>query len=299
MRPNLERIEPSKGLSFAAFHRFSQGCPFEWHHHPESELTLIEEGSGRRFIGDHVAEYADGDLVLIGPWLPHTWSTDGPTPQRASWVQFAESWMLPIAGAAAEFAPVARLLARSRRGLFFQSPPREVVKLLPTIARQPKTAADAAGRSIVLLRILNELAHAARVVPLASAAYAADPPPADPRISRAMRYAADHFTDKISQSHAAQLAHLTPEAFSRLFHRHTGRTFQRHVHDLRVGRACRLLQDLDRSITEICFAAGFGNVANFNRVFLRLKGLTPRDFRRKFTQPAPAAGIPYRNRKIA
>ena len=282
MRPSLERIEPSQGMSFAAFDRYSDGCPFDWHHHPESELTLIEHGRGRRFIGDHVGDYSDGDLLLIGPWLPHTWATDGPTPQRASWVQFSEPWMRQIAGAAADFAPVGKLLTRSRQGLYFPLPPKEAIKFIPSLAKKPRSAAEAAGRSITLLKVLNDLAHVARPVSLASAAYSAAPPPADARIAKAMRYAAEHFTEKVTQSHAADLACMTPEAFSRLFHRHTGRTFQRHVHDLRIGRACRLLQELDRSITDICFTAGFGNVANFNRVFRKLKGTTPREYRRKF-----------------
>ena len=49
--------------------------PFQWHHHPELELTLTMNSRGLRFIGDQVAQNDDGDLVLLGPNLPHTWAS--------------------------------------------------------------------------------------------------------------------------------------------------------------------------------------------------------------------------------
>jgi len=50
-------------------------------------------------------------------------------------------------------------------------------------------------------------------------------------------------------SEAARIVHLSEGAFSRLFRRHTGRTFPKFVNELRIGRACNLLIERDLSIT--------------------------------------------------
>ena len=75
---------------------------------------------------------------------------------------------------------------------------------------------------------------------------------------------------------AAALAGMTPEAFCRYFKRVSGRTF---VNEVRVGRACRLLIESAMPITDIAYTVGFGSVANFNRQFRRMKGVTPRAYR--------------------
>ena len=49
----------------------------------------------------------------------------------------------------------------------------------------------------------------------------------------------------------------------------------------RVNRACHLLMETDRLVTHVCYGVGFNNVANFNRRFLEIKGMTPSEFRRQ------------------
>ena len=76
MKPFLEKIHKPADASWSMLNRRLQdGIPFQWHHHPEFELTLTLNSRGLRFIGDQVGEYDDGDLVLLGPNLPHTWAS--------------------------------------------------------------------------------------------------------------------------------------------------------------------------------------------------------------------------------
>jgi AraC-like DNA-binding protein len=89
-------------------------------------------------------------------------------------------------------------------------------------------------------------------------------------------------------SEAAQLVHLSEGAFSRFFKTHTGKTFPCFVNELRIGRACRLLTETDETITEIAYGCGFANLSNFNRQFLRLRGMSPRSFRQEIKQRLPA-----------
>jgi len=77
---------------------------------------------------------------------------------------------------------------------------------------------------------------------------------------------------------------LSEGAFSRFFRGHTGKTFPQFLNELRIGRACSLLMEGDLNVTEIAYECGFANLSNFNRQFLRLKGLSPREFRAQLPQ---------------
>ena len=73
-----------------------------------------------------------------------------------------------------------------------------------------------------------------------------------------------------------------PESrFSRFFRRATGNTFTDFVNRMRITKACQLLMETDRYVTTICYEVGFNNVANFNRRFRDVKGMTPKEFRRQ------------------
>ncbi|MGV5564382.1 cupin domain-containing protein, partial [Burkholderia pseudomallei] len=76
MKPRYERVAIPDGCSVRVYRRRLAQIPFEWHHHPEYELTLTLNSLGKRFVGDHVADYAGDDLVLVPPNLPHTWVSD-------------------------------------------------------------------------------------------------------------------------------------------------------------------------------------------------------------------------------
>jgi AraC-like DNA-binding protein len=94
----------------------------------------------------------------------------------------------------------------------------------------------------------------------------------------------NQLTENISQApsmgeFAAQFG-MTESRFSRFFRRATGNNFIDFVNRVRISRACLLLMDSDRYITHICYDVGFNNVANFNRRFLEIKGMTPSEFRR-------------------
>ena len=74
---------------------------------------------------------------------------------------------------------------------------------------------------------------------------------------------------------------MSESRLSRFFRRATGNTFTDFVDRVRSHRACQLLMDSDRRVGAICYEVGFNNVANFNRRFLEIKGVTPSEFRRQ------------------
>jgi transcriptional regulator GlxA family with amidase domain len=91
----------------------------------------------------------------------------------------------------------------------------------------------------------------------------------------------ENLSEPISAADMARELDMSESAFSRYFRRATGNTFTDFVNHVRVSRACQLLMESDLLINHIGYQVGFNNIANFNRRFLDIKGVTPSDYRRQ------------------
>jgi AraC-like DNA-binding protein len=286
MRAAFEGITAQSNCSFT-YRKFNlRAFPFRWHFHPEFELTWIVSGQGRRFVGDHIGDFAAGDLALLGQNLPHTWhsqgsATAGRERARAVCIQFRQDFVGAGFFAQPELARVRRLLKRSARGLAFGRPARQAVSgRLVEMERL-----DPLARLLELLAVLDILARSSDVRELSTPAFVPALRLTDQRrIDRVYRFINQNFTGRVRLADAAALAHLSPSAFSRFFRRLSGKGFSAYVNELRIGSACRLLIETDRSIASIAFEAGFSSLANFNRRFLEQKRVRPKEFRAEFYQ---------------
>ena len=291
MMPTVEHVPAGRDASFQCHAYATDAFPFAWHVHPEVELTLITAGRGRRYVGDSVEAFGPGDLVLLGPDLPHTWHTEpGPTawPRAcaAVVVQFRADFLGPGFLDRPEMRAVRGMLARSVRGLRFDGPTAR--RAADAVAALPRTTGGLT-RLVALLGVLDRLARSRQVVELSGRTFDAPlGPRARRRVDAVFRLVQAHHDRPLTQADAARAVHLGPSAFARFFKRSTGRTFVDYVHEARVARACRLLVETELPVAGICFDAGFGNLANFNRVFKRLKGVSPRAFRQAFTSAGDA-----------
>ena len=272
-----------EGQSFVAFAYTCPRFPFYWHYHEHLELTLIESGAGTRFVGDSIAPFAPGDLALLGSNLPHTWSSEeqgrskGPRSHRVIVVHFPKELFV---SEAVEFRPIRRLLQRAERGCTFS---RQVAQRAAEHMRAlPGLRGFAAWTQ--LSSLLNLLAQDPKPSQLASAGYTPTVRQgAQRRLERALAYIEGQAdSDTLSLRDVARTVHLTPAAFSRFFRQMTGGTLVSHINTVRIGRSCHLLSESDRSVTEIAYACGFRNIANFNRRFRALKRMTPTAFREHY-----------------
>jgi len=287
MRPTFEKLSRPLAASFHCYVREDSCFEFNWHFHPEYELTCILESRGRRFVGDDIADYRAGDLVLLGPNLPHTWYSGKPRPRgrhRAVVVQFARDALGNGLFDLPEMRAVARLLERSDRGVQFTRAART------DFARQMLDLAEAksARRVVQLLDILDRLSRSTDATPLAGEGYrspASSQPMGRHRFDEVCTYLNEHYTRQIVPADAARIAGLSPSAFCRFFKSTTGKTMTEYVNDLRVSHACRLLVETDHPITDIGLHSGFSNISNFNRRFREITGATPRAYRRQFIHP--------------
>lgn len=286
MKPLLETVMPPQGASWAWLdRRLDDAIPFQWHHHPEFELTLTLNSVGQRFIGDHIGDYDDGDLVLIGPNLPHTWASrakrDPTAPHVAKVMWFHPDWAASLTSLLAELRPVADLLARARRGLkFSEATAAELRAPIEALFARPP-----ADRLTALIDILRRLAEDRDAIPLASPAATVPHHSADrTRIDRVLDVIHTRYMEPLSIGALADIAALSPSGLHRMFVRHVRSPVSTYVSRLRIGEACALLSATSRPIANIAADVGYNSLANFNRQFKALKQMTPRAWRRQFTR---------------
>jgi AraC-like DNA-binding protein len=286
MRAQFEDVRWTEHESFLARAYDLPRFAVPWHFHPEMELTLILEGGGDRCVGDHLESFEAGDLVLLGPNLPHYWHSHAPREgaargrgrARAIVVQLREESFGKRFFSLPETASWLRLLECARRGLAFPATVAE------TVAREMRDMLKLEGtrRLLAMLGILQRLSDALpQARALASEHYMADCDHRTAgRVRKVYQFIYAHLGEPVGLNDVARVAGMSAAAFSRYCRRVTGRTLTRLLAELRVTQACKLLTDTDQSVSEIAFASGFQSISNFNRVFHDLKGESPMSFRR-------------------
>jgi AraC-like DNA-binding protein len=264
-----------------AFHfkvRRDPAFDFCWHHHPQLELTLITASRGRRFVGDHIDSYGPGDLVLVGGDLPHTWCSlpeDRGRRHEAVVIQFDPA-LLGVQLSSPALRPLARLFERAALGLRFSGEAqREVSQRMRALPRLPVLRQMAE-----LYLILERLSADDEAETLAARPLVASFAPGGRHpIDRVCSFLNERFGEPLRLAQLARIAAMSPSAFSRSFHRSTGKTVTGYITELRLTRACQLLVETDDPIADVAAACGFTNLSNFNRHFLRRRKMRPRELR--------------------
>jgi AraC-like DNA-binding protein len=281
MRPYREALTRDPDSSLRLLNRRLQNAiPFEWHHHREFELTLTLNSRGQRFVGDHVGDYDDGDLVLLGPNLPLTWSSREKVaekdPHIALVVWFHPDWARQMMRGVIEFHRIEAMLDRAASGLRFPQEAtgsarkrfRGLFSCLPT------------ARLLTLLSVLDELSLI-RAEPLSSALPLKDSQQERrERIDRIVTHIHANYSRANSLTELAGIGALSVSGLHRLFLKHTGRTISEYVAHMRIGDACARLSGTNQPIGTIAQMVGYPSLGNFNRQFRAMRRMTPREYRK-------------------
>jgi AraC-like DNA-binding protein len=277
MKAQLEDI-PSKigDASFYAKHLRVPAFEFKWHYHPEYELTYILKGTGYRVVGNSHAHFSQGDLVLLGSNLPHTWcgKLDSGAPSKALVIQFSKELIEPFLKLN-EGQSIHKLLELSKRGLCFESD--------QLLADQLYTITNTSGleRILSLLSILNQLSIG-KYRPLTTENYhGIMTKQFETRVNKVCAHLQNHFHEAITLKQVADLVFMSESNFCKFFKKATGTTFSDYLNDLRINEACHLLLSTEDTIGKIAQDSGFESLSYFNRVFLKKKQLTPSVFRKQ------------------
>ncbi len=252
-----------------------------WHCHEDYELHLIVATRGKLFVGDYIGEFSPGHLVLTGPRLPHNWISENvpesKTPLRDMIVQFAHEPLEIAAKNIPEMREILPLLDRSTYGIEFFDLGEQAEQFFLRLR-------EAAGvqRLAEFLQFLSTLARSSNYRLLSSVKMQSFEDDATlAKINMVLNAITENYDHALSAESMAEQLSMSLSKFSRFFRKATGNSFTDFVNRIRINKACELLMNTDHYVTNVCYEVGFNNVANFNRRFMEIKGVTPKEFRRK------------------
>ena len=289
--PELERdITRSPSLGYEAPEEtglvrcLAHGFPsplVRWHFHDEYELHLITETSGKAFIGDWIGPFHPGHLVLCGPRLPHNWISldvpEGGAAGRDRVIQFRHEPIERAAEEIPELREVMQLLERSRHGIEFFGLAERALAHWDAVK-----GARGLRRFALFCEYLADLAQWTDYRLLSNVQMQGVEGEAGvDQINVIVDRITSNLAEPIVMADIATELGMSESRFSRFFKRSTGNSFTDFVNRVRINSACHLLMQTDHYVTDICYQVGFNNVANFNRRFLEIKGMTPTEFRRQ------------------
>jgi AraC-like DNA-binding protein len=280
----FQKLPPATGNSFVIGRYESPYFETPWHFHEEYELVYCETGFGKKFIGNSFSHYQEGEMAFIGKNVPHLFKADEAFYQPGSVIkpsslviQFREDFLGTGFFNSAEMAEMKQILAHSMTGLLVTGETNAAIKRLMLGMLNASNIA----RLGALVEIFGLLSSSQELQPLSVNTISGINVTDSIKMNRVLEYALAHYKSDISINGAAALANLSGSAFCRYFKSRTQKSFLGFVIEMRLNEACRLLQETDMPVLEICYEAGFNNLSNFNRLFRKQYSESPGAYRKK------------------
>lgn len=248
-----------------------RGMGEEWHYHPEIELTLFTEGKGIRYVGDNISSFKAPELVLLGPNLPHHWTTDD---SSGYCIQFSLDPTSPLASLH-ESIDLKTTISKASRGLVFS---KQCVKEVENMMKQGIDC-NSIERLSVLLKILSRINRANTKV-LSETTPQGLSHNRSEAVRKAVRFILKNVTDEsLELKDVLEHISMSRATFSRHFQLILGQPYTKFVQSIRLETARNFLASTDKPITEVAYASGFSSISHFNTLFKKRWDMTPRAFR--------------------
>jgi AraC-like DNA-binding protein len=280
----LKEITPlTSSDCFTIFERTKTEFDFPLHYHEEMELNLIINAKGaKRVVGDHMGEIGDLELVLVGSNLPHFWKTHHCKSREIQeiTIQFHKDLFEEKMLRRNQLHFIREMFEKSSRGILFSHATTQQVS-----PRLKKLRSKQGFDSVLeLMSIFHDLSTSRNMQLLSEYNFSnIQPTYKSRRIEKVMEYLRQNFDKPIDLSDVAKIANMTEVSFSRFMKTQTGIGFMDSLLDIRLAHASRLLIDTNQSIAEVAYNCGFNNISNFNRLFKKKKGCTPKQFREDYS----------------
>ena len=249
--------------------------------HPYCEFNMVFAGEGTTLVGDEEAFRLPGDLLLLGPGVPH-WGRIKAYPLRSITVYF-------LASALVEMGPVSDGVRILRRFTAKQALRERLVRL-PKNLRAELTARfeemlDEFGRQRfgreVRLRslLLDQLVDFLRWEESRGVFIGGDSPDVDWRpVIKALQFLREHYADPVYANEVARAAGVSESQLKILFRHALNLSWVKYLQGYRIHRAAALLSEGRLNVTEAALEVGFDSLSHFNETFHSFMGMSPKSF---------------------
>ncbi|MFC2112849.1 AraC family transcriptional regulator [Bacteroidota bacterium] len=254
-----------------------------WRYHLEYELTLITEGSGKRIVGDSIADFYPGDLIFIGPRIPHVLLPEKPVMEQISgrrivavYILFSHDILPQRLLSLPEFDHINTALKLSERGIKISGNSlNEVSRIMLELPYL-----DSIRRLTHFYEIMDYIGKCDSYSYLVSEDYIKNKfETTNDRISEIHKFLMNNYHNKIHLEEIAEIAHMAPASVCRFFKSFTGLTIFEYLNKIKIEYSCQLLLSTNQKIIDISYDCGFNNLSHFNKQFKKFNGLTPTEFR--------------------
>jgi len=255
-----------------------------WHYHPEFELIYIEKSQGTLIVGDCIDKFTNGDMIFLGPNIPHVMKNEEAYYQRktnlsitARVIHFKKEILGDGLLGLPEFHKVKLFLNNSSRGLSIHG--KTKLKLVDHLEKLHES--KGAVRLILLLQILDTLSQSDEITPIASEAFVESfKHSSNQKLYQIYEYVSKNFQQKIDLESAAKVASLSKTAFCRFIKNKTNKTFSEFLNGMRISYAKKLIVEGKLSMAQIAYECGFNSPSYFNKQFKSHTGQTPQEVRK-------------------
>ena len=280
MKPVLEKIDPNPGCSFfiEKFERDELCKTPYWHIHPEYEIVYIKNGNGIRCIGSHISNYTDGELIMLGPHLPHQpFSNKEFSDNLEIVIQFGASFFTEQLILLPETSLIKSLLQKSKQGITFSKQVKE------TVAPQIELMAQVPPLEKLLsfIRLLDQLARTKEYTLLQIGSIALEVSSPDyERMNKVYQLVSENYQRHIPLDEVSELCQLSPPSFCRFFKKITKKSFVQFLTEYRIVKVQELMHQKRTDISSLMYDCGFNELSYFSRQFKKITGKTPGEYRK-------------------
>ncbi|TPG36186.1 AraC family transcriptional regulator [Flavobacterium pectinovorum] len=279
------KIASYTNTSLSVFSREESFFQSSFHSHPEFELVYILESHGKRIIGNSVEAFESGDMVFLGDDIPHVWLNDeifykgiNSLKAKAIVIYFSRDLFGNSFYELPEAQEVKKFFSQAIKGVSIAGPTNALV------AKKMKKLLKKKGFEVImgLIEILFLLSKSKDLRYINDNSYVSvSDDNKNDRLSEVFQYVKSNYKEEISLDEISKIANLTPTSFCRMFKAKTKKPFVEYLNEIRVANACKYLIETDLGISEIAYQCGYKTASNFNKLFKKLIGTTPKEYRKK------------------
>lgn len=252
------------------------------HYHSSLEIGLCVSGSGIFYFGEKRYRVAIGDIFIVNNRELHIAQSDESNPSTYIFINFdprllldeEESLLLPFAYSSDHFdnritsasplsAPLGALIEKmwhefdAKQDGYLSMAKSALLELCVLLLRHYSTS-----MSKLEWKRMNETFR---------------------RLRPALAILEDRFREPLELTDIANALLISPSRASHLFQEELGRSFKDYLLQLRINEAKRLLISSSLSAADVCFESGFQSIPSFYRLFKSAVGISPLDYRNKFS----------------